>query len=69
MAPVLSHYDPERETMLETDASDGVLAGVLSQQDNEWDMAPCLVLLKDYGASRAKLRDPRQRDASHRPIS
>jgi hypothetical protein len=28
-APVLDHYDPERETMLETNASDGVLAGVL----------------------------------------
>jgi hypothetical protein len=29
-APVLSHYNPEKETILETDASDGVLAGVLS---------------------------------------
>jgi len=30
-APVLRHYDPELESMIETDASDGVLAGVLSQ--------------------------------------
>jgi hypothetical protein len=39
-APVLSHYDPEKETMLETDASDGVLAGVLSQQEDKGDWHP-----------------------------
>ena len=31
-APVLYHYQPELETRLETDASDGVVAGVLTQQ-------------------------------------
>ena len=31
-APVLYHYQPELETQLETDASDGVVAGVLTQQ-------------------------------------
>ena len=30
-APVLYHYQPELETQLETDASDGVVAGVLTQ--------------------------------------
>src|SRR5262249_350025 len=36
-APVLRHYDPELETMIETDASDGVVAGILSQKhDNQW---------------------------------
>ena len=30
-APVLYHYQPELETWLETDASDGVVAGVLTQ--------------------------------------
>jgi transposase InsO family protein/predicted aspartyl protease len=37
-APVLRHYDPKLETMIETDASDGVVAGVLSQlhPDGEW---------------------------------
>ena len=34
-APVLAHYDPERESRLETDASDGVIAGVLSQQGDD----------------------------------
>jgi transposase InsO family protein len=32
-APVLGHYDPQRQTMLELDASDGVVAGVFSQLD------------------------------------
>jgi len=37
-APILRHYDPNFETMLETDASDGVVAGILSQRhpDGEW---------------------------------
>ncbi|KAI1001697.1 hypothetical protein K3495_g6500 [Podosphaera aphanis] len=37
-APVLSHYDPKKESRVETDASDGVVAGVFSQlsEDNEW---------------------------------
>jgi hypothetical protein len=36
--PVLAHYHLERETMLETNTSDGVLARVLSQEDEnrEW---------------------------------
>ena len=37
-APILKHYQPEYESMIETDASDGVIAGVLSQlhPDGEW---------------------------------
>lgn len=37
-APILRHYQPDLETKLETDASDGVVAGVLSQRhdDNLW---------------------------------
>ena len=37
-APVLSHYYMDRETMLETDASDGVVAAVASQlaPDGHW---------------------------------
>jgi len=37
-APVLVHYRPDRESMLETDASDGTVAGVLSQKqpDGLW---------------------------------
>jgi hypothetical protein len=39
-APVLAHYDPGRETMLETDASDGVVAAVLSQQNDKQEWHP-----------------------------
>lgn len=37
-APILYHYQPDLPTKLETDASDGVVAGVLSQQqaDGLW---------------------------------
>ena len=34
-APVLYHYQPDLETRLETDASDGIVAGVLSQRHND----------------------------------
>jgi hypothetical protein len=35
---ILRHYDPELQSMVETDASDGVIAGILSQlhPDGEW---------------------------------
>src|SRR5690606_20119807 len=32
-APILRHFDPEREIIVETDASDYVSAGILSQYD------------------------------------
>lgn len=51
-APVLVHYDPDRETMLETDASDGVLAGVLSQQDNKGEWHP-VSFLAEWSLSAA----------------
>lgn len=36
-AELLRHYDPERESQIETDASDGVVAGIFSQKHgNEW---------------------------------
>uniref|UniRef100_A0A093UM55 Transposon Tf2-6 polyprotein n=1 Tax=Talaromyces marneffei PM1 TaxID=1077442 RepID=A0A093UM55_TALMA len=40
LAPVLVHYDPSRPTRVETDASDGVVAAVLSQlcEDGNWHL-------------------------------
>ena len=37
-APILRHYDATLESMIETDASDGVIAGILSQKhpDGKW---------------------------------
>lgn len=37
-APLLSHYDPDRQSRIETDASDGVVAAVFSQlgDDTQW---------------------------------
>lgn len=34
-APVLQHYGPALECMIETDASDGVVAGILNQKHGE----------------------------------
>ena len=37
-APLLAHFDPTLLSQMETDASNGVIAGVLSQRqlDREW---------------------------------
>jgi hypothetical protein len=37
---ILRHYDPNLETRIETNASDGVVAGVLSQLhlDRDWHL-------------------------------
>ncbi len=34
-APILQHYSEDLETRIKTDASDGVVAGVLSQKHEE----------------------------------
>jgi hypothetical protein len=34
-APILQHYHSNRQMMVETDASNGVVGGVLSQQEPE----------------------------------
>lgn len=39
-APILRHWDPEREATVETDASDYVSGGVLSQRDDEKILHP-----------------------------
>jgi hypothetical protein len=62
-SPVLALYDPEAPTKMETDASDGVLGGVLSQLGRDgWLLAPGRVLLEDHGRQRNEVRNPRKRD-------
>ena len=39
-APVLRHFDPKRQAILETDASDYVTGGVLSQYDDDHVLRP-----------------------------
>lgn len=39
-APVLTHFDPSRPIVLETDASDYALAGVLSHPDSKGNLQP-----------------------------
>ena len=38
--PILNHFDPAKEIILETDASDTVCAGVLSQKDEDGTIHP-----------------------------
>jgi len=47
-APALRHFDHEREVIIETDASDYVSAGVLSQQDDEGILHPVAYFSKKH---------------------
>ncbi len=45
-APVLAHFDPDKETWLETDASDYVVAAILSQRGDDGLLHPVAFLSK-----------------------
>jgi hypothetical protein len=49
-APAVRHFEHEREVITETDASDWVSAGVLSQRDDEGVLHPV--------ADNAKIHSP-----------
>jgi hypothetical protein len=47
-APILKHFDPEGEIVVETDASDYVSAGVLSQYDDQGILHPVAFFSKKH---------------------
>ncbi|KAH0610717.1 uncharacterized protein H6S33_011144 [Morchella sextelata] len=47
-APILTHFDPEKEITVETDASDYVSAGVLSQYDDNGTLRPVAYFSKKH---------------------
>ena len=47
-APILKHFDLEKEILLETDASDYVSAGILSQRNEEGILHPVEFFTKKH---------------------
>ena len=47
-APVLRHFDPDKEIIVETDASDYVSAGVMSQYDTDGILHPVAFYSKKH---------------------
>lgn len=45
-APVLAHFDPDRETWIESDASDYIVAAVLSQKNDDGVLCPVAFMSK-----------------------
>ena len=45
-APILQHFDPDKETWVETDASDYVVAGILSQVSEDGVLRPVAFMSK-----------------------
>jgi hypothetical protein len=50
-APIPMRFDPEKEILVETDASDYVSAGVLSQRDDEGILKPVAFFSKKHSAA------------------
>jgi hypothetical protein len=44
--PILATFDPDRETVLETDASNWAIGGILSQYDDSGNLRPCAYFSK-----------------------
>ena len=47
-APILQYFDPEKEMLVETDASDYVSAGILSQRNDEGILHPVAFFSKKH---------------------
>lgn len=47
-APILHHFDPEKEILVETDASDFVSAGIMSQYDSDGILHPIAFFSKKH---------------------
>jgi hypothetical protein len=50
---VLAQWDPDRETILETDSSGYVVAGVLSQYDDQGLLRPVAYYLKKMTSTQS----------------
>ncbi len=46
--PILQHFDPEKEILVETDASDYVSDGILSQRNDEGILHPVAFFSKKH---------------------
>ena len=47
-APILARFDPDRLILVKTDASDYVLAGILSQRDDQGLLHPVAFFSKKH---------------------
>jgi RNase H-like domain found in reverse transcriptase/Reverse transcriptase (RNA-dependent DNA polymerase)/Integrase zinc binding domain len=47
-APTLRHFDPSRQIFVETDASDWVSSGILSQKDNKGELHPVAFMSRKF---------------------
>ena len=54
-APILRHFDPSKQCFVETDFSDYVNAGVLSQMGENGLLHPVAYLSKKNGSRRGQL--------------
>jgi hypothetical protein len=52
MALILCHFDHDWEVIVETDASDYISAGILSQYDNKGVLHPVTFFLKKHSLAK-----------------
>ena len=51
-APILIHFDPEKETFVEADSSDWVSAGILSQLDDKGEFRPVAFMSEKFDSAQ-----------------
>lgn len=50
-APIRTHFDPNKESVVETDASGGAIGGILSQYDEQGTLHPCAYFSRSLQAA------------------
>ena len=53
-APILKHFDPEKEILVETDAFDYVSTSILSQRNEEGILHPVVFFSKKHSSAKCK---------------
>jgi len=66
-APILRHFDPDRPIVVETDASDFLSGGVLSQPDEEDVLHPVVNFSKKHSPAVCNHQNLRQGVIGHCP--
>jgi hypothetical protein len=52
-APILAHFDPEKETLVEADSSGYATGGLLLQKEHGQQLATCCLLFEEACVSRS----------------
>ena len=56
IAPILKHYNPKKQTIIEADASDYMSSSILSQYDDEGTLHPVAFMSEKYNSAECNYK-------------